>query len=932
MSGKNKYQITDELVEHFVKWSSGFLSSEKFNTLISLIESELSKYHVTREVESNLIRIISAVIDKVSFLRDALKYPHHSEIIAAISANSNYLTDIIVRNPEYLYQVFSPDYLKTPVKTINLQNEFDRNLKTFKSLDAKVRYLKAYKRRMLLKIGVNDILGHYNFEEVVESISSVAIKINEALFSLCYKEITTSHKLPDLPEFYCLISLGKLGGAELNYSSDIDLMIIYNLPESNEYREFDYYSLLNETTNLFVKQSTQFSDLGNLYRVDFRLRPDGSTAPIARTLLDTMNYYESRGEQWERQMLIKINFVGGDSRLFDKFSSFVTGYIYSNQNLSSPIEKIRGMKLNIEKLYPDSRNVKTGEGGIRDIEFCVQALQLLFGSGQKIIRTGNTLDALRLLCQVNLLNDEEYDVLKNSYIHFRRIEHFLQLMNNLQTHSIPSNPDVREQISRITGFNNFNAFEKDLSSRRKKVRGIYNSIINPVTEKKTDPSLKSIEVSFSDERRARKNFEFLEFGTGLIAQKNFDSKTTQLFHEIKNTLLDFLRNAFNPDRTLNNFAKLVSSYKYTSILYKELRSEKFFGTILQICEEGQYAVNLLINKPDYIEEIINRKLFSKNFQELIDNYNTEKLLLMLSVQFTLGLIDSEKLSSVLGIFIRKKILNLHRNTDFFNDTFIAGLGSFAVSDMTLKSDADIIVVTDNVMTKKYVQEIYTNLLLQIKEVIKPIDIDVRLRPEGKSSPIVWDLINYKNYLSKRAGVWEYQSLIKSDFISGNKKLFKKFQDTIVGRLSEIPSSAIKDSIKEMHSKVTQIKFLLGKPTLNLKTNPGGLITIDYLYTYLLLKRIKKKQKIDTEKSKLIILKDVIGKGKESDELIENYKMLKYNLLRGQTMFDSNKSSAIETLQGKELNRNQKRDGLLSVNEINSILKNNMKLFAKILDE
>jgi glutamate-ammonia-ligase adenylyltransferase len=932
-TAKNK--ISDELINQFVLWCSGFLPSIEFENLIYAFEKEFSRFYFGREIESNVIRIINAIIDKVSFLSDCLNYPHHVEIICSIAANSNYLTDILVRNPELFYQIFSPQYLKSTVDKKTLSQEIENGVSRYKTLDAKVKYLRSYKRRYLLKIGLNDILGNTTLKQVTENISILAETINSQLFFLCYNQILSDYKLEKVTSNYCLMSLGKQGGNELNYSSDIDLLLIYDNEESfGQTTPLYYYEIINECTKLFVKKSTEFTELGNLYRVDFRLRPDGNAAPIARTLLDTMNYYESRGEQWEKQMLIKLSYIGGSKELFSRFQSFVHSYVYSSSMQGSPLETINVMKKNIEKHYNDSQNVKTTIGGIRDIEFSVQALQLLNGGKFKILRTGNTIEALENLHSLNLISQHEYETFVNAYIFYRKIEHYLQLMNNLQTHTLPANVQVQLQLSYFLKYSNYKNLIAEFNNSRKKVRAIFNSIINPGKNNSANVSPTESHINFLDPKRANKNLEFLEFGSGLITQKNFDSKTTLLFQKIKPLLLQLLKRSISPDTILNNYVKIVQVYKYIAILYKELQNEKFHKGFIRICEYSQYSINLMLNSPTLVEDLISRKVFVKNIPARFADSKIENILLMLSIQYTLNLIDHSKLSANLTAFITFVIQKRYAEEEINLTIFIAGLGSFGVQDMTLKSDLDLIVVTNDISKHENIQEVFQIFLSKIRRELKPIEVDFRLRPEGKSSPLVWDINNYKIYLQKRAGIWEYQSLIKSRFVCGDKILYKSFQNIVKSNAQSLPKKLIRDNVKEMHKKITTSNLGFGIPALNIKSSLGGLVTVDYIVTYLYLIYNFENTMFRETKTKKILLQKIVQEIPSSGKILENYNLLKSVLLKIQLAFDTNKTVIpSESLKLNLLNDWMKfeKSKLIEKN-ILEVFKTNFELYNKILRE
>ncbi len=195
---KEKYNFSKEFIDFIVISSNGFLTHRQLDLLFNLLNSEANKYYFDHYSEANLIRIISSIIDKVTFLKECLIYNHHIEIIIAIASNSNYLTDIIVKNPEYLTQVYNPDYLKKEFSQIVIRKEIKNDLSKFKTFEAKVNYLRRFKRRQTLKIGINDIWSKLKLELTTFQLSIIAKEIISALFDLCYKMILTKHNLHNI--------------------------------------------------------------------------------------------------------------------------------------------------------------------------------------------------------------------------------------------------------------------------------------------------------------------------------------------------------------------------------------------------------------------------------------------------------------------------------------------------------------------------------------------------------------------------------------------------------------------------------------------------------------------------------------------------------------------------------------------------------------
>ncbi len=466
-------KLTNDFINKIAGFSAGALPPQDFEKLLKLFESEIKKHFFTHSSESNLLRIIGGMYDKFFFLSECLRYPHHVEMLVSIASNSNYLSDILVINPEFFYRMTDSSVMNSKLDKKTFTEEVEDRISRYASLDSKTHALNSLKRREILRIGLKDIIEKVEVAETTAELSILANTLTEKLFESCFRFILNKYKIEKVKQSYCVISLGKLGGGELNYSSDIDIIIFYN--EENKIGNKYYSQFLSETIQLFLEKCTS-SEAGNLYRIDLRLRPDGKSSSVCRSLQEYLDYYESRGNDWERQMLIKAGFLAGSEKLYSQFTKYINRFIYPASHFASPLEQMKKLRKIIERGVEDE-NIKIIPGGIRDIEFIVQALQLLNGGKDESIKTGNTLSALEKLNQAQLLEKNETKKLTDAYILYRRIEHFLQLMNNTQTHTIPESGEIAEKLSMFLGFKNLNEFKEKINDSRKRVRAIYNSIV-----------------------------------------------------------------------------------------------------------------------------------------------------------------------------------------------------------------------------------------------------------------------------------------------------------------------------------------------------------------------------------------------------------------------------------------------------------------------
>ncbi len=913
------------MIEH----SEGLISPESFEQIIKLMETEAVKFHFTRSSEANLLRTINSLYDRKAFFYDLLKYPHHVEIVIAITASSNYLTDIIVRNPEYLYQVFDQEYLERKLNLDELKNEIGNGVKRYTTLQAKLNFIKQIKKRYILKIGLTDILGIDKLKSITGQLSFLALSINSVLFDLCFDEVLNKYKLKIDKRDYCLCSLGKLGGGELNYSSDVDLILFFEKDFHIDQIKKYYQEILIETTLLFVKSSTEITDRGYIYRVDFRLRPDGLYSPLCRTLAEYIKYYETRGEDWERQMLIKLDFVAGDKNLYKQFYDFLQPYIFPG-SFSSPLkEQIKKMKSNIERSNKENENVKLFSGGIRDIEFTIQALQLLNGGKIKELRTGNSLSALQILKEHGLISQNENDTLTDAYIFYRRIEHFLQLMNDRQTHLIPEDGELLNKLINYLRMNSTTEFKKRLNEYRKSVRQIYDDILKSEEQPEANRYSKII---FKDNNRAEKNIKYLRSGIGLLNQKEFDTRTINLFNHIEPELLKYLEDSSAPDKVIENFVRVIRISQFPSIWYNEFLDNNFFTIFLNVCSYSDKAIEILQSDKYCSELLLTRRILMKLNKESYFSLSTIQLLFITAVQFAIGMIDNFMVSEILCGYFDQRINKLFSEQKINCRYFVAALGSYGSLSVSFSSDIDLIIIIDKITENGDVQKEFQTITAKLQQEIKPFEVDFRLRPEGKNSPLAWGINEYKEYLNSRARIWEFQSLTKLRFIHGDKKLFEEIKKEIIGCVKKLNHGVIKSDIKKMLNSI-QKELIISTDTFNIKKQRGGLSTIDFINQSIILSNHIIFKEVIGKKTKLIFNFLINGVSKDFKTLQNNYYRLRTIEFSLQNIFNTNNfnirlmdekyrllASFLNIKDNNELNK-----------ELNSIIKTNIQLFEKYVD-
>lgn len=881
---KKKDKIfSDHFISRVAELLRDYIAPEKIDKFVFALEDKTKLGYFSPSVEYNIQRILETNYDRIGFVFDSFRYPHYLDILFSITSNSNFLTEIVIKNPEYLYFVLNPEILRSELNAEFLTKEIYSEVSKFRSFNSKLNILKSIKRRYTLLIGVQDILGILLFQKVTEQISILAVSLLSELFNCCIKEIADKYSINSPRKKHCLIALGKLGGGELNYSSDVDLMLLYDKNSKiGKNKNVEYFDFISEVIQLFSSSSTNITDKGFLYRIDFRLRPDGKNSPLCRTYSDTVKYYETRGEDWERQMLIKADFINGDFNLYSKFSNYLKPFIFPTSFSISPLLQISKMKKNIERQFPDDNNIKLCKGGIRDIEFIIQALQLINGGNIPELHIGNSLVALDILTKNSLLKKQEKKSLTKAYIFYRQIEHFLQLDNDKQTHSIPKEIESLNKLSIFLGFRKPSEFLKDLDENKLLISKMFDKITKSnkdISEKLT----RFDNIIFGNRRRANSNYAFIEKGISSLGQKSFDKKTITLFSNFEYELLNYLSSSADPDKILDNFAKVLRNIIFPSILYSEFQNKKFLEVFLKLCEYSQKTIDMMSTDKSLIDFFLTRQVFSKNYSDLFPIYSTQKFIFLLSVQLALKLIDTEKTSRLLAEFLSAKIFSVSQKQKFECDFFIGGLGSFGTKEMTFASDVDLIFISQNVDNTYKIQKDFESLVIEINKEICPFKVDLRLRPEGNKGPFVWDISKLDSYFSSRARIWEFQSLNKLRFVSGEYDIFNSLKKLLIKNVKLLDPKSIKKEILMMRTSLKQSRIMLNT-IIDLKSENGGISDINFFIdSYILQNSDLFRNTIGKSR------KEVIKKICTSGTLLDLYKIIKMYELADQNISNSSNS-------------------------------------------
>jgi glutamate-ammonia-ligase adenylyltransferase len=382
------------------------------------------------------------------------------DLLLNIFAGSQFLSDTLVRYPGFLDWIILPENLRGVRNRADIEAELEGALLRAGSHEIWLGVLRRMWRREILRIGARDMALGVAVQEVMLDLTTLAEALVRMALRKVLRDLPKERQLPggtgDPSRYFCILAFGKLGGRELNYSSDIDLVGVFDLPEPVRAPESpDGEALRQAYANVMERVSLDLSrhtDAGYAYRVDLRLRPHGQAGDLVPSFSGLMEYYRREASLWEIQAALKMRPIAGDLEFGDRLLGEMRSVLLERRdwrNIAESIETMRQAAVGkAARSLGRGLDVKNGEGGIRDVEFLAQGLQLIHGPARPGLLTGNTLEALHALMQADLLPAEVGAQLEQDYLFLRRVEHALQVLEDRQIHSLPRDPAERTALAR----------------------------------------------------------------------------------------------------------------------------------------------------------------------------------------------------------------------------------------------------------------------------------------------------------------------------------------------------------------------------------------------------------------------------------------------------------------------------------------------------
>ncbi len=763
--------------------------------------------------------------------------------------------------------------------------------------------LRLAKQETALVIALADLGGVFDAVAATEALSHVADRFITVALRYLLREAALADRLRHFdcanPELGCglvILGLGKLGACELNYSSDVDIVVFFDPNCAAVADAVAPATLFARITKGLVRLLQERTADGYVLRVDLRLRPDPGSTALAISLPSAYSYYESLGQNWERAALIKARPVAGDIALGTAFLSNLRPFIWRKYFDYAAIADIAAMKRQIhavrghEEITVAGHDVKLGRGGIREIEFFVQTQQLVFGGKRPRLRGTRTLDMLDELGKEGWITREAVADLRRSYLFLRTIEHRLQMVADEQTQRLPQDQLALGRFAKFCGYAHKSQFDSDVTHHLQLVSHHYGRLFEHsprldaaagslvFTGAGVDPETLEtlLRLGFKNAPLAVETIRGWHFGHRPAVQS---ARARAILTELVPSLLQAFAYSGDPDAALSAFDTALAGMLAATELFSVLKSNppicQLFGEILggapRLARTVMRRPHLLDSAidPNVLNASLDEDAFRRRARQLLDSHaETEEFLdsvrdFAQEELFPIGLrlwslmiepieaalAYSELASSVIGAcftHVERVFAEVHGRV-LDGRSIVLALGKLGSREMTAVSDLDLVFIYDfdplrpesDGARPLHAVQYYTRFAQRLISALsvatrrgRLYEVDMRLRPSGRQGPLATQFSHFADYQTKQAETWERMALTRARAIAGGNSLMAQTSELIHAVLTRPQGPALREDVYAMRRLIAQTKG--EDDPWDLKLAAGGLIDIEFLAQYILL--------------------------------------------------------------------------------------------------
>jgi glutamate-ammonia-ligase adenylyltransferase len=816
-------------------------------------------------------------------------------LLAGVFGASPYLTSLIERDPARLMRMLGD----APEEHFaELCRTLETALAGATGSPEAMRALRQFKNAVALLTALADLAGIWPVMTVTRRLSEAAdAAVGAAVRFLFRQAAARGEWQSDQPDGYIVLGMGKHGAFELNYSSDIDLIVFYDLDRIRLRAGAEIQHFFVRLTRELVRLLHERTGDGYVFRTDLRLRPDPAATPMALSTEAALNYYESFGQNWERAAMIKARPVAGDLEAGQSVLADLAPFIWRKYLDFAAIADIHAMKRQIHafrgfgEIGVAGHNIKVGRGGIREVEFFVQTQQLIAGGRQPELRVSETLVALERLEGRGWIAGEVGRELAESYRFLRTVEHRLQMIADEQTQTLPTDTDKLAGIAHFCGFADFGAFAAQLTAELERVQGHYVRLFEHSPEL-TRGGANMVFAGEADDPGTVETLRKMDYQRPadiIAAVRGWHhgrhtavrtQRARELLTEVQPALIEAFSKTSNPDLALIGFdqflSELPSGVQLFSLLKQNPRLLELIAAIMgtaprlsRILSKRRRVLDAVLapgffgtlpSEADLAGIIAAELAGADDFQEKLDRarLTANEQAFLIGVRILTGSIGAEQAGGAYAQLAECMIEAMHKEVETEmvrahgrvpgGAAVVVAMGKLGGREMTASSDLDLIVIYDFdaaatlssgvkplAATQYYTR--YTQRLISAFTAQtaegKLYDVDMRLRPSGQKGPVATQLSSFIDYQTNSAWTWEHLALTRARVVSGPAPLRAKVEEAIREALTR-PRDAARIAADVRDMRARIEKEKGTRDIWDLKQVRGGLVDLEFIAQHLQL--------------------------------------------------------------------------------------------------
>jgi [glutamine synthetase] adenylyltransferase / [glutamine synthetase]-adenylyl-L-tyrosine phosphorylase len=766
-----------------------------------------------------------------------------------------------------------------------------------------MRRLRRMKAEAALLIALADIGGAWPVMQAAHALTELADAAVDAAARFVLAEVARAGRLspkdktqPQTGSGYIVLAMGKMGAFELNYSSDIDLIVFYDPAAPSVPKDADHATLFARLTQRLVKLLQERTADGYVFRTDLRLRPDPASTAIAISTAAALSYYENAGQNWERAAMIKARACAGDAKAGETLLSELSPFVWRKHLDFAAVADVHAMKRQIDlyrghgEIAVEGHNIKLGRGGIREIEFFAQTQQLIAGGRNPHLRDRDTLTTLDKLCDDRWIDEDARDDMKAAYCFLRSVEHRLQMVNDEQTQTLPEDRDRVERFARFLGFAGRDAFAKVLVGHLEKVQRHYARLFEKTTAGPKRPALlfpPDVDDHKTLDRLAELGYRKPLEASTLVRNwlsggyRSLKGEATRgHLQELLPTLLEQLARTDNPDGAIVSFdhflANLYNAGRLLSLLRQNPDLIALIALVLGIAPRladtvARYpqVMDALVDPsffgalPDEqelghrLDEALSQSRYAEDLLERIRTFGLEYMFLI-GVRILSGTLTARQAGEAFARLADAVIRAVHRSVADNVATAhghvpgeaaaVVAMGKLGGYEMTASSDLDLILIYDfdeahpesDGQLPLHGAQYFARLTQRLINALTAqtnygalYRVDMRLRPSGRAGPLATRLAGFAAYQDSEAWTWEHMALTRARVVSAPPAFTARIEKVIGDILRRTRhAELIAGDVVEMRAAIAKEKG--DRERWDLKYAAGGLIDIEFVAQYLQL--------------------------------------------------------------------------------------------------